>query len=587
MTPTPSQSAGTVLLIEDNEAVVDSIQRALGAADYKVVLANSAKTAFASIFKSPPDIIILDINLPDLDGFHVAQELKKNMMLRHIPVIVLSSRIDFLEKMRSLDVVVDEYIVKPIDPQDLLLRTRLVLQRAQVNLDANPLTKLPGNTAIVKTIKGKLAAGRPYAVGYADLNNFKSYNDKYGFSNGDKVIHYAAQVIVGIVARLSPQDNFVGHIGGDDFIFVCSYDKATEISQAIVTEFDKGIPRFYPEEDRKRGTITVEDRRGVVSEFPLVSVAIGLVTDEGKKFTNLGQINHSLTQLKKYAKSFQGSSFVKDRRGPDAKLGELSGSPASADTQRVLDNIAAAIGTFLPSQLKQVIDAGNVTILFQPILDMRTDDVIGHEGLVRGPAGTPLEYPDALFKMARTNKCVKELDLLCIKKVLEVSRELHKGLKLFLNIFPETLTDENALYRLVDSDPNSRNADLVFELSGSHRDNDSADMYFRLKHLKQHGYKVCLDATQALSDRGVKYMAELRPDYIKLDMLGYQNMVNDYKKQDEFLRTVKIIRQIGAEIISTKLESRADSFLALKADISLGQGFLFALPSQPTRNAVS
>jgi EAL domain-containing protein (putative c-di-GMP-specific phosphodiesterase class I) len=182
---------------------------------------------------------------------------------------------------------------------------------------------------------------------------------------------------------------------------------------------------------------------------------------------------------------------------------------------------------------------------------------------------------------------VKELDLLCIQKVLEVSRELHKGLKLFLNIFPETLTNENELYRVVDSNPNARNVDLVFELSGSHRDNDSADMYLRLKHLKQHGYKVCLDAAQALSEHGLKYMGDLRPDFIKLNMLSYQNMVNDYKKQDEFLRTVKMIRQIGAETISTKLESRADSFLAMKAEISFGQGFLFALPSQPPHSAVS
>jgi PleD family two-component response regulator len=320
MTPTPSQSAGTVLLIEDNEAVVDSIQRALGAADYKVVLANSAKTAFASIFKSPPDIIILDINLPDLDGFHVAQELKKNMMLRHIPVIVLSSRIDFLEKMRSLDVVVDEYIVKPIDPQDLLLRTRLVLQRAQVNLDANPLTKLPGNTAIVKTIKGKLAAGRPYAVGYADLNNFKAFNDRYGFLRGDQAIKLAAQCLVLSAEKGASLSSgmvgswFIGHVGGDDFIIVLPADQAEDTCKEIISKFDSQVPNLYDEEDRQRGFILGKNRQGQPLQYPFIGMALVIVSNGDKRFTHPGEISSMASELKSFAKSFGKSAYVLDRR---------------------------------------------------------------------------------------------------------------------------------------------------------------------------------------------------------------------------------------------------------------------------------
>src|SRR5262249_51207543 len=140
-----------------------------------------------------------------------------------------------------------------IDPKDLLLRTQLVTQRAQANLDANPLTRLPGNMEIVKTIKSKIGQGKPYAVGYADLNNFKAFNDKYGFSNGDQVIQFAAKTIVAAVHKLSPQDNFVGHVGGDDFVFVCGYEAATEICQLITETFDKEVPKFYNEEDQKKG----------------------------------------------------------------------------------------------------------------------------------------------------------------------------------------------------------------------------------------------------------------------------------------------------------------------------------------------
>jgi DNA-binding response OmpR family regulator len=128
MTEHALPTEGTVLLIEDNKELVNLITESLTAARYRVVVAPSARHAFTNIFKSPPDIVILDINLPDLDGFHVAKELKRNMMLRHIPVILLTSRIDFLDKMRSLDVIVDEYLVKPIDVKDLLLRTQLVIR---------------------------------------------------------------------------------------------------------------------------------------------------------------------------------------------------------------------------------------------------------------------------------------------------------------------------------------------------------------------------------------------------------------------------------------------------------------------------
>ncbi len=576
-----TQNAGTVLLIEDDAELTQSITKALTAASFKVLVSVSSRHAFSTIFKSPPDLVILDINLPDLDGFHVAKELKRNLMLRHIPVIVLSSRIDFLDKMRSLDVIVDEYLVKPIDMKDLMLRCQFVLQRSQSNLDANPLTRLPGNIAIVKTIKAKIGAGKPYAVGYADLNNFKAYNDKYGFSNGDKMIHYAAQVILEAVQRLSPQDNFVGHVGGDDFIFVCGYEKANEICQFITEGFDKNVPKFYSEEDRQKGYIVVEDRRGVVSQFPFVSVAVGMVSDEGNKFSNLGQINHSLSQLKKYAKSFQGSAFVRDRRSLAAQLAEFTWGPgSSAGSSKVLDNITSAIGAFLPSQLADVIKNQTVTILFQPILDMRADDVMGHESLVRGPAGTPLEFPDALFQTARTSNLVVDLDILCMKKVLESAQELHRGLKLFVNVFPETLLDESTFYKTILEDPRTKGLDLIFELSGSHRASDASDLFANLMRLKERGLKICIDSSIALSNQGLEHLPELRPHYVKLNMFGFKDMINDYQKQDEFLKTINTIRQTGSEVICTKLESRADSYLALKVGVSLGQGFLFARPAQ-------
>lgn len=571
----------TVLLIEDNEDDIKAIQAALTVGNYRVAVARTARQAFTDIFKAPPDLVILDINLPDLDGFHVARELKRNMMFRHIPVIVLTSRIDFLEKMRSFDVVVDEYLVRPFDPKDLLLRTDLVHQRVQANLDANPLTRLPGNMVIVKELRARLGQGKPYAVGYVDLNNFKAFNDKYGFSRGDFVIQFAARVIISATQKLSPSQNFVGHIGGDDFIFICDYDHANEVCQRIIDTFDREVPNLYSEEDRKRGYVVVEDRRGVVSQFPLLSISIGMVSDEGTKFSNLGQVNHSLTQLKKYAKSFQGSAYVRDRRSLSSQLAEFTWGPGSnAGSSKVLENITQALGSYMPGQLAEIIKNRAITVLFQPILDMKEDDVMGHEALVRGPAGTPLEFPDALFQTARTVGCVPQLDVLCMQQILSASGEFRKGIKIFVNIFPETLLEWDSLQSIL-NDPRARHLDWVFELSGSNRASDAREILHTLGRLKSLNLKVCLDASGSILSQGLRELSDLRPHYIKLNMNQFKNMTSDARAHNEFLQSIALVRQVGAEIICSKLESRADSFLALKAGLRWGQGFLFARPALP------
>lgn len=577
----------SVLLIEDNPRFAQEMQELLQGAGYKVSTAQNAKQAFSLIFRSPADLIILDINLQDLDGFHVAKELKRNMMFRHIPVILLSSRSDFLEKMKTFDVIVDEYLVKPIDHQELLLRSKLVLQRVQSSLDANPLTRLPGNIEIVKTLKRKIAEGKPYAVGYADLNNFKAFNDKYGFSHGDQVIKLAAKIIVAAVQRFSAKDNFVGHVGGDDFIFVCSYDHANEICQWIAETFDREVLKSYTEEDRKKGYIVVEDRRGVVSQFPVVSIAIGLASDEGGKFTNLGQVNHSLTQLKKYAKSFQGSAYVRDRRTMAAKLAEFTWGPGSSVAEpNLLENITKALGAVMPDKLKEIMEKRAITVLFQPIIDMRADEVMGHESLVRGPAGTPMEYPDALFQTARTANRVPELDVLCMKKILDCSNEFHPGIMLFINMFPETLLEENLLESEILSHPRFKELDVIFELSGSQRASDATDLFATLRRFKEKGAKVCVDASLAMAGQGLRLLPDLRPHYMKLNMMNFQDMANDHTKQEEFLKVINVIRQVGSEVICTKLESRADSYLALRFGVTYGQGFLFARPASAKSHTI-
>jgi hypothetical protein len=225
-----------------------------------------------------------------------------------------------------------------------------------------------------------------------------------------------------------------------------------------------------------------------------VSIAVGMASDEGNKFSNLGQINHSLTQLKKYAKSFNGSAYVRDRRTLAAQLAEFTWGPGSAGgSSKVLESITNALGSYLPGQLNDIIKNQNITVLFQPILDMKLDEVVGHESLIRGPVGTPLEFPDALFQTARTSSLVTDLDILCMKKIMVCAQEFHKDMKLFVNIFPETLLEEKRLFEEILADPLVGHVNLIFELAGSQRASDANDLFSTLVRLKDKGIKICID----------------------------------------------------------------------------------------------
>ncbi|MGE5706694.1 MAG: HAMP domain-containing protein, partial [Bacteroidota bacterium] len=180
--------------------------------------------------------------------------------------------------------------------------------------NANPLTKLPGNLMIEDEIGGRLRMGAPLAVLYTDLDHFKSFNDKFGFEQGDQVITLTADSIRQAVAEAGEKEDFVGHIGGDDFIVVTVPERAETLCQEIIRIFDARIPSLYPEEDRARGYIESTDRRGQQMRFPLCSISIAIVTNEQRKINDFLELSSLAAEVKKFAKSLDGSSFARDRR---------------------------------------------------------------------------------------------------------------------------------------------------------------------------------------------------------------------------------------------------------------------------------
>ncbi|MDP3142929.1 MAG: GGDEF domain-containing protein, partial [Candidatus Omnitrophota bacterium] len=198
-------------------------------------------------------------------------------------------------------------------------------RRSQRDLEANPLTRLPGNVSIIKELQNRLDSKKLFAVGYLDLDKFKSYNDKYGFAHGDEIIQETARIMIRSIKALGNADDFIGHIGGDDFVFICTPNCIDAICEKIIKDFEKVAPAFYNEEDRSNGYIMGVDRKGNVARFPLVSVSIGVVSNEVRKFNHMAEINEVGAELKEHAKRLEHSNYVKDKRADKSiKEGEAN-----------------------------------------------------------------------------------------------------------------------------------------------------------------------------------------------------------------------------------------------------------------------
>lgn len=302
-----------ILTIDDDPDILDVLQLTLSEA-YDVIQAHNGKEGLHLVHTKAPNLIVCDYMMPVMNGKDFCRTLKKDILLQHIPVIMLTGKGEVKDMVGGIEAGADDYIVKPFEPDALLARIRMILRRTVRSLDANPLTHLPGNTSIMEEFQKCIEGKNSFAVGYADLDKFKVYNDKYGFEKGDEVIKETARLLIKIVREVAGTEVFIGHIGGDDFVFIAEDSLMDKTCQKIVAEFDKAAPLFYSEEDRKAGFIMGKDRKGNTIKTELLSISIGIVSNAAQKITHVAQISEIGAELKKYAKGFQKSNYVRDQR---------------------------------------------------------------------------------------------------------------------------------------------------------------------------------------------------------------------------------------------------------------------------------
>ncbi len=311
----PQNAAGTVLVIDDDEVSLRLLKVNLERSGYGVIPARNAKEGVEAARYNAPDLVLSDALLPDSNGLQVCNTLMEDSRTRHIPVIIMSSQSGSKDVIATLEAGADDYLVKPLDFQEVIARVRAHIRRAQLKPALNPLTGLPGNLIIEQEIRRLTSPGHGlFAVLYADLNQFKAYNDVYGFPAGDDAIRLLARVLTTTVSEIGDPSDFVGHVGGDDFVVITAPDRCDAIAQRIIADFDRQVPELYTPADRRRGYLTTKDRQGMIKKFSLLSLSIAIVHNQHHLVTSHWEIGELGAELKSYAKAKSGSAYVKDQR---------------------------------------------------------------------------------------------------------------------------------------------------------------------------------------------------------------------------------------------------------------------------------
>jgi diguanylate cyclase (GGDEF)-like protein len=303
-----------ILVVDDDRNLRKIIQTNLELAGYDVMTASSGNDALRILDAIQPDLVVLDVMMPLMDGYEVARRIRRHPSNTHVPIIMLTAKGEVEDKLAGFDAGADDYMTKPFGPQELLARVKAKIRRVEVDASLSPLTRLPGNLAIEAELRRRIETNEAFAVLYLDLDNFKAFNDVYGFTHGDEAIQLVASTSVDMVRRRGTPQDFVGHIGGDDFIIVTLPDRAEEIARQIIDAFDSDIRKLYNERDLRQGYIETRDRRGTLNRYPVMSLSIAIISNDQRKLENYAQIGEAAAELKRYAKSIGGSVYVKDKR---------------------------------------------------------------------------------------------------------------------------------------------------------------------------------------------------------------------------------------------------------------------------------
>ncbi len=292
-------SKGRILVVEDDVDISNMLRIYFDSQGYDVWVAVRGQEALDICRRKLPNIIVLDIMLPDIDGYEVCQRLRNNLRTSHIPILFLTQKDERSDKIAGLELGADDYITKPFDIEELRWRVQNVLKRAQYENLTNPTTGVPSSKLIEEQLK-KLMRRNGWTILYIGINGFEPFKEVHGFVAGDDILRFVAIILTESVDELGTVNDFIGHIGGDDFILITTTEKAEALRQRLVKRFQAEVGTFYSFREKERGFMMVQDADGNERKVPLMSLAVGVVP-EGP-FTDIREITEAASTARRDSK---------------------------------------------------------------------------------------------------------------------------------------------------------------------------------------------------------------------------------------------------------------------------------------------
>jgi PleD family two-component response regulator len=316
MSMEPAEERPDVILVVDDDAdIARFVAFNLRLHGFEVRHASDGQEALEMIEEERPDLAVVDLMMPRVDGLELTRRLRADPMTSALPVIMLTAKGMTVDKVHGLTAGADDYLVKPFDTLELIARVSSTLRRNKEFREVSPLTGLPGNSRVRREITDRVRSGVDYAVGYVDIDRFKSVNDRYGFIRGDEFISALARSLHRAVVSVGLPPAFLGHIGGDDFVIVCAPEQVRPLTERAVVDFEKTADGLYDPQDAGRGYVELLDRRGILQRAALVTLSIGVsLSTAEKRFTDPIDAIAVASEMKTVAKHQPGSYVAVDRR---------------------------------------------------------------------------------------------------------------------------------------------------------------------------------------------------------------------------------------------------------------------------------
>jgi diguanylate cyclase (GGDEF)-like protein len=306
-----------ILVVDDDVDIARFITIELGMVGFDTLVAHDGHAALELIASHRPDLVVLDVMMPLIDGVEVIKRIRADAMMSALPIILLTAKGQTPDKVVGLSAGADDYMVKPFDTLELVARVRSTLRRSQESRQISPLTGLPGNSRILREIADRLRADADFAVCYCDIDGFKAVNDAYGFARGDEFIIALARKLQDAVASVGAPPAFLGHVGGDDFVLICSPHQVRPLTEKAVTEFEAAADDLYDPDDRARGYLRVRSRTEGMRDVGPVTVSIGVALSARREYGDPRELIAVASEMKSVAKGQPGSFVAFDRRsGP-------------------------------------------------------------------------------------------------------------------------------------------------------------------------------------------------------------------------------------------------------------------------------